>query len=128
MAFGPSAPSNFLSWRAILVGLLLIPINHFWVVQLELVRYSLVSYLVPYYTVIFILVVLASLNRLLARSAAGCKLEATELALIYIMLAVSGGFPTHNMLQILVSSMGHAFWFATPENDWANTFWRFHPL
>ena len=127
MAFGPSAPSNFLSWRAILVGLLLIPINHFWVVQLELVRYSLVSYLVPYYTVIFILVVLASLNRLLVRSAAGCKLEATELALIYIMLAVSGGFPTHNMLQILVSSMGHAFWFATPENDWANTFWRFLP-
>ena len=69
MAFGPSAPSNVLSWRAILVGLLLISINHFWVVQLELVRYSLVSYLVPYYTVIFILVVLASLNRLLARSA-----------------------------------------------------------
>lgn len=127
MDLGQSSRNRCLSWRAMLVGFLLIPLNNFWVVQLELVRYSLVSYIVPYYTVIFILLVLVGLNRLLAQHFHWAKLGYEELAVIYIILSVTGGFPSHNMLQILVSSIGYAFWFATPENDWANTFWSYLP-
>ena len=31
------------------------------------------------------------------------------------------------MMEILVSTLGHAFWFATPENDWKDLFWRYIP-
>ena len=33
----------------------------------------------------------------------------------------------HDMLQILVPMMGHAFWFATAENEWQNLFWSHIP-
>ena len=51
-----------ITFRSILIGVVLIPLNYLWIVQLELVRYSLVTYLVPYYTVIFIITVLILCN------------------------------------------------------------------
>lgn len=113
--------------RSILIGIILIPLNYFWIVQLELVRYSLVTYLVPYYTVIFILSFLILLNSVTGKFLPKSKLTYAEFAVIYIILSVTAGFCSHNMMEILVSSMGHAFWFATPENDWAATFFRYIP-
>ena len=116
-----------ITFRSILIGVVLIPLNYLWIVQLELVRYSLVTYLVPYYTVIFIITVLILCNGSLGKFSPRLRLTYPELAVIYIILSVTTGFCSHNMMQILVSSMGHAFWFATPENDWANIFWRYIP-
>jgi hypothetical protein len=48
-------------------------------------------------------------------------------SLLYIILSVTGGFCSHNMMEILASSMGHAFWFATMENDWQAIFWKYIP-
>ena len=116
-----------ITFRSILIGVALIPVNYLWIVQLELVTYSLVTYLVPYYTVIFIITVLILCGSGLGKFSSRLRLTYPELAVIYIILSVTTGFCSHNMMQILVSSMGHAFWFATPENDWANVFWRYIP-
>ena len=31
------------------------------------------------------------------------------------------------MLQTVVPALTHAFWYATPENDWQQLFWRYLP-
>ena len=113
--------------RAVLIGILLIPLNYFWIVQLEFVRYSLVTYLVPYYTVIFIISVLIILNAILGKLSQRFMLSYAELGIVYIILSVTTGFCSHNMMEILVSSMGHGFWFATVENDWQDIFWKYIP-
>ena len=38
------------------------------------------------------------------------------------MLGVSSAIPSIDFLQVLVSNMGHAFHFATPENEWETLF------
>ena len=50
-----------------------------------------------------------------------------ELLVIYVMLSVASATAGHSMMEILVSTLGHAFWFATPENDWKDLFWRYIP-
>ena len=50
--------SDRLTIRSVLIGLILIPVNCFWIIQFEFNRWSFPTYLVPYYNVIFCLVLL----------------------------------------------------------------------
>jgi hypothetical protein len=43
------------------------------------------------------------------------------------MLSVSSAIASIDMIQILVSEMGHAFYFATPENEWKELLWDYLP-
>ena len=40
------------------------------------------------------------------------------------MVNISSGIAGHDMMQILVPYLGHAFRFATPENEWKELFWH----
>ena len=63
----PAAPKS-VTFRAVLLGLLLIPLNAYWVVQMERVRYSAHPTTVSlFFNCIFILVVLTGLNGLVTR-------------------------------------------------------------
>ncbi len=108
--------------RAILLGLALIPPNFYWIVNLEVNRYSFATYAAPFYNVIFTLFALSVANAVLRRKRPRLALRRDELVTIYAMLSVASAFNSHNCLQILMSCMGHAFWFATPENRWADLF------
>ena len=50
-----------------------------------------------------------------------------ELITVYVMLSLAGGVAGRDSYQILTPVMGWAFWFATPENEWASLFHRYLP-
>ena len=77
--------------------------------------------------VVFSMFVLILFNLLLKRFLPKLALRQGELVVIYVMLSVTSAIAGHSTLEILIPILGHAFWFATPENDWSNLFWRYIP-
>ena len=112
--------SDRLTIRSVLIGLILIPVNCFWIIQFEFNRWSFPTYLVPYYNVIFCLVLLVGVSLLMKRISPAWALTPSELLVAYLMMCMASSICSHNMMEILVTSMGHAFWFSTPENEWKN--------
>ncbi len=124
----PSKPSSSVGWRSIAIGLVLIPINCYWITYIELVQYSAQPTIVSLiFTVVFNVLVLMGFNQIFKRFLPRLALSQGELLIIYVMLSVASATAGHSMMEILVSTLGHAFWFATPENDWKDLFWRYIP-
>ena len=124
----PLKPSASVGWRSIAIGLILIPINCYWITYIELVQYSAQPTIVSLiFTVVFNVLVLMGLNGIFKRFLPRFALSQGELLVIYVMLSVASATAGHSMMEILVSTLGHAFWFATPENDWKDLFWRYIP-
>ena len=114
--------------RALIVAVLLIPINSYWIMQTEAVRFVPYPTTVSLYSnVVFIISILAAVNLILKRYFRRFALGTRELLILYTILCISSCIAAHAMTQNLISTMGHAFWFATPENDWENLFWRHIP-
>ncbi len=114
--------------RSILTGILLIPINVYWVTVVEVKYYSLDGSCLPLFvTPVFILFVITCLNFLLKRFVPRSEFNQAELLIIYIMVVVSMTFAGHDTFQNLFGQIAHAFWFATPENEWEQLFFRYIP-
>ena len=124
-----SKPLPSVRWWSIAIGLLLIPVNCYWITYIELVQYSAQPTIVSLiFTVVFNVLVLIGFNRIFKRFLPRLALSQGELLVIYVMLSVASTTAGHSMMEILVSTLGHAFWFATPENDWKDLFWRYIPI
>lgn len=114
--------------RAVLLGLLLIPVNVFWVTVVEVKWYSLDGSCLPLFvTPVFILFVLVSLNLLARRLLPRFALSRGELLVVYIMVALSETLAGHDMLQNLMGTIIHPYRFATPENRWEQLFFHYLP-
>ena len=120
--------SLWMKSRAILIGLLLIPVNIYWLTVVEVRWYSLDGSCLPLFVEpIFILLIIALLNLAISRFAPGASLAQGELLCIYIMLVASVAIAGHDMIQNLFGLIAHPFWFATPENEWGELFFRYIP-
>ena len=111
------------SWRSILVGLLLVPLNTYWIATTEMVWTSLhftVSSLPM--NVIFILLFLVLINWLAKLVLPNSALSPSELLTIYIILAASSNISGYDSMVALMGVIPHAFWYNTLENDWASLF------
>ncbi len=116
------------TWRALLLGVLLIPVNVYWMTIVEVKYYSLDGSCLPLFVEpVFILFVIILFNLPLKRFAPGAVLTQAELLTIYIMVAISCTFAGHDTLQNMFGSIVHPFWFATPENEWQELFFRYIP-
>lgn len=104
-------------WRSILIGLSLIPVNCYWIIQKTGVWLGPPDTLSLFYNVIFILLVLIFINSLLKKLNFSLALTQGELLVIYIMLSISTALEGIDLMQLIPPSMSHAFWFATPENE-----------
>ena len=113
------------SWRAILIGLLLIPPNTYWIMDSAGQGYPTTVSL--YFNVVFCIFVIVVVNYLLTRVSSRFSVKQGELLTIYIMLAIASSVAGHDMLRVLIPMIPHAFWYASPENDWADLFHRFVP-
>ena len=112
-------PNRSVRYRAFVVSIILIPINIYWNVQMELVRYSgLPTTISLFFNVIFNLLVLSLANIGIKRLFRKALFKSGELSIIYVMLSIASGIGGHSMMQILPPMLGHPFWFATEENDW----------
>ena len=125
---GLSRQRSSIGVHVFLISTILIPINIYWNVQMELVRYSgLPTTISLFFNVIFNLLVLSLINISAKRLFRVTLFYSGELSIIYIMLSIASGIGGHSMMQILPPMLGHPFWFATDENDWKNLFWKYLP-
>lgn len=117
-----------ITWRSLLLGCLLIPINCYWVTVIEVKYYALDGSCLPLFIEpIFMLFVVTFLNFLLSRSRPKSSLTQGELLTIYIMLVTSMTLAGHDTIQNMFGTIVHPFYFATPENEWADLFFRYIP-
>jgi len=115
-------PPGRVTPRAVLLALVLMVANDYWIVQLEVVRYSFATYAAPFYNCVFTLLVITAANSLLRRRFPQIAFTRVEMMTVYVMLSISSAVCSHNMMEILVSLMGFAHFFQTPENNWGSLF------
>src|SRR5437899_1483883 len=88
-AVQPMEVRKAVTWRSVLACIVLLPINAYWVVQMEVVRYSAHPTTISlFFNAIFILLVMTVLNRGVRRIAPKLALERGELLLIYTVMAI----------------------------------------
>src|SRR5262249_40447755 len=105
--------------RALAIGVPLIWLNAYWLVQMERIRYSAHPTTVSlFFNAVFILLVLTLLNPLMGRIRPRWALSRGELLVIYTLMAVSSTLPAHDMLQILVPMLTWPFKFRDQHKEW----------
>jgi len=112
----------------ILLGLALIPINTWWLIQIEEFRYAghpTVASL--FFNVIFILLLLTLLNLVIKRIFPKAALSQAEFLTIYVMLSIASAIAGHDQLIGMPPAAGHPFHFATVENEWETLFFKYIP-
>ena len=116
------------TFRAILIGIILIPPNTYFIMANHLRFWStLPTTMSLIYNVVITLTVLISLNFLIRLLIPRFALRQGELLTIFVMLSLSSAIAGHDMMQTVVPVIPNGFWFATPENEWQPLFWRFLP-
>ncbi len=109
--------------RALAIAFLLTPLNSFWIVHTEIVRYAGHPTTTSlFFNVIFCLAVLVGINALLKRYWPAKAFRQAELLAIYTLLSLGTAMVGHDMLQVLISTLPHPFWFASPDNRWESLF------
>lgn len=107
--------------RAVLIGLVLLPVNIYSIVYMELVRGGIwPTVMTLLFTAVSTLFVLVAANMVVQARRPHLALERGELITIYSMLAVGSGLAGADVVQTLLSLIGRATYYATPENGWAS--------
>jgi len=113
--------------RAILIGLILVVINAYWIAISSELWYSVFTAVSLFFNTIFCLFVLVLMNFLFKLFFPDRAFTPQELSIIYIMMCMVSTISGHTMMMYLVGALAHPFWFATAENDWQSLFWRYIP-
>ncbi|NPV47147.1 MAG: hypothetical protein HPY69_09305 [Armatimonadetes bacterium] len=122
-ARGETPRRSGFTWRALVIGLLLIPPNVYWVEQMEMMRYSAHPTTVSlFFNAVFILLALAALNALVAKASPRLALTQAELLMVYTMICIASCICGHDWIQVLMPIFSWSFWMATPENKWETLF------
>ena len=113
--------------RAIAVGLMLIPLNAYWMMLAELRWYQVLSLNPLFVTPVCFLFLGCIINAVIRKWWPERAFSASELATVYIMLAIACTFATHDYIINLMSIMPWAGWYASPENKWESIMWPHLP-
>jgi hypothetical protein len=124
-------------WRALVAGTSLLPINAFWLVQMEMATSGALrgttdlgpypSTLSLFGNVIFMLAALAALNAGLRRVRRSWSLSQNELLIVYVMLSIGTCLASVDFLDVLFPMLGHPTRYATASNGWNDLFVRYLP-
>lgn len=123
-----SSPGRGVSLRAVLLGLVLLPVNAWWLIQIEYVRYSDTPTIPQlFFHCVALLLLLTVANRLAQRLMPRLAFSRVELLCVYTMLVIGSNLAGHDQLQILFTTIAYAHGMATPENRWAEVVWPHLP-
>jgi hypothetical protein len=114
--------------RAVLVGLLFVPVNVYLVVQWETVwgtQYPTTMSI--FFNAVFCLLLVTLVNLAWRRFLPRGALSQGELLTVYAVLLAAVAVSGHDFTQSVYCTLGTARWFATPENEWRTLFWRHLP-
>ena len=123
----PERASSGVTLRAIVIGFVLAGVNCYWLIMCLFWEQSHPTVISLFFNVIFSVFALALLNLLLKRFLPNRALSRGELLTIYVMLSMASAMGAQDMVQVLIPTIPHPFWFATPENEWADLFFRYIP-
>ncbi len=104
-------------WRGLIIGLVLLPINVYWVIIAELRWYYILTLNPLFVTPIFYLFLLAIGNGIIKKVAPRSYLRPDELIVIYVMLVMSCAVATHDFIINLMSMMPWPAWNAARWED-----------
>ena len=114
--------------RAVLLALILIPINNYWITVIEVRWYALDGTCLPLFiTPIFILFLLAVPNLAVRRAFPHFSLKRGELLTIYIMVVMAATLASHDLIQNLFGAIGHPHYMANETNQYQSLFFRYLP-
>lgn len=104
------------------LGTFLTVANVYWAVLAEVVWGGAIHITLQSiaFSAVFCLFILTLVNMALQRLLPKTALSKSELLMLYTMMCMGATISGHGFMQLLIPLMGHAYWFATPENDWAN--------
>lgn len=111
-------------WRALAVGLALIPVNAWFVVTGLYSGQSRPTTVSLILNVVVTLGLVVGVNALVARFRPRWALSRAELAVLYGMLSVGSAVCGLDQVQTAAEVVAHPFWGATPENKWEDLFLR----
>ncbi|MCA1596313.1 MAG: hypothetical protein LC772_07800 [Chloroflexi bacterium] len=127
----PRAPGRRgagVTFRAVAIGTILIPPNAYWLVQMDMVRYSAHATTVSiFFNVIFLLLVLTLLNRLVYRFRPTWSLGQGELIVVYVMLSIASAICAPDSVESLVPILTWPYHHADATNKWASLFFKYLP-
>ena len=111
----------------LLFGSILIILTCYWIISAEnRVVWELTDFSI-FPTVLFTFFLLAAITPLLRKYLKHIAPTSRELAMTYIMVSVATALAGHDIVRQLVPMIANAGWFATPENEWSDIFFRFLP-
>ena len=110
--------------RAWMVGVCLIAMNCYWLIQMESLRRAFgATFFSLFFNAVFTLWMLFLLNRLLHRYTPKLAFDNRELLTIYIMVNMVSSLCSYTaQLTVIPHVITYPFWGATPENDWRQLF------
>jgi len=124
----PTGKPQAVSRRAILIGLLLIPPNAYWVMKVEGVWHTgHPSAMALFWNVMFCILVLILINLVIQRTAPRYALTQGEFITIFVMLNMVTALAGHDSLQLGIPAMSVGTWFATEGNRWELLFGHLLP-
>lgn len=126
-----AAAGRTFTWRAWLIGMVCVALVDLWIHWAELVlggrgHTALANTSIPV-GAFNALVALIVMNVLLRRVAAKWALSPQELLLIYVMMTVATVLSSSGALHFIVPTVTAAFYYASPENRWAELFHQYIP-
>ncbi len=111
----------------LLFGSILIILTCYWIISAEnRVVWELTDFSI-FPTVLFTFFLLAAISPILRKYFKSAAPTSRELAMTYIMVSVATALAGHDIVRQLVPMIANAGWFATPENEWSDIFFRFLP-
>jgi hypothetical protein len=106
--------------KAILLGILMMPIHSYWISKIEAIVYKggggSTSSLI--WTSVYNMVILMVIFRLIGRRWCRFSLGRADLLAIFAMCNIAACVAGHDMIQILVPLITYPQWHALPENEW----------
>lgn len=107
------------SLRAVAVGLLLVPVNVYWIAQMERNRQTAFpSVFSLFFNAVFALLLLRGANLLLRRLSPRLAFRPAEMLVVYSMVCISTAISGIDFIQTLMPLLSYSFWVAGPENKW----------
>lgn len=117
----PETPPRGVSRRAVCIGLLCcVAISLGEAYGVLVVRGSAMAADYSTGAALFLFFLITLLINPLAQVLTGSRLRGNELATVYIMMIVASAIPSWGFVMNLIPFLGGLFYYATPENDWAN--------